>query len=215
MASQMHVAPRIVWSTLSNGWRGNGWKATDEETTEEEVTDEEATDEEATDEKATHDMASLGGGGTCFLDCFIRAISDTPKLPISALVIWNRGKDDFYPSEHWQLSLARVASVVTKMPASTVYLEERRSVPGEKAECTWKKKKIQCTWSRNRYTYRYTVLFFFFQVHWAFSTVTLDVAKSIRMGGWGFPKIAFPSPWSGITAAVLFATNTYCCINYQ
>ena len=25
-ASQMHVAPRIVWSTLWNGWRGNEWR---------------------------------------------------------------------------------------------------------------------------------------------------------------------------------------------
>ena len=25
-ASQMHVAPWIVWSTLWNGWRGNGWR---------------------------------------------------------------------------------------------------------------------------------------------------------------------------------------------
>ena len=30
--------------------------------------------------------------------------------------------DDFYPIEHLQLSLASVASVVMKMPASTVYL---------------------------------------------------------------------------------------------
>ena len=31
-------------------------------------------------------------------------------------------EDDFYPIEHVQLSLASVASVVMKMPASTVYL---------------------------------------------------------------------------------------------
>ena len=30
--------------------------------------------------------------------------------------------DNFYPIEHLQLSLASVASVVMKMPASTVYL---------------------------------------------------------------------------------------------
>ena len=31
-------------------------------------------------------------------------------------------KDYFYPIEHLQLSLASVASVLMKMPASTVYL---------------------------------------------------------------------------------------------
>ena len=45
--------------------------------TDEEATDEETTDEKATHEKATHDMASLGGGGVCFLDCFIRV----PEVP--------------------------------------------------------------------------------------------------------------------------------------
>ena len=29
--SQMHVAPRIVWSTLWNGWRGNGWRGNDKD----------------------------------------------------------------------------------------------------------------------------------------------------------------------------------------
>ena len=39
------------------------------------------------------------------------------------VMISNSGKDDFYPREHWQLSMVRFASVVMNMPASTVYLD--------------------------------------------------------------------------------------------
>ena len=53
--------------------------------TDEEATDKEVTDEEATHEKATHDMASLFSG--LFYSGTRSAISDTPKMPISALVI--------------------------------------------------------------------------------------------------------------------------------